>query len=286
MKKKKGSKEAAASAAIAFTETHRSDEQNAKISLDKERKRAITRLRFLLLAFGGVALSVFFSIGSENPTLTLPINHSTYDEFYAAHVQPFLDRGMSALNGTRVESEEKTRVGYRLRYAPESFDGETDEIKERKEGARAKYPIVLIPGFVTTGLELWEGHACFKQHFRQRLWGSVSMARTFFSDRECWRKHLALDPKTGLDPEGIRLRAAQGFEAADNFVATYWVFSKMIENLADVGYDGSLMTMMSYDWRLGYNMMEKRDGYFTKLKMAVEAHYITSGEKIVLVSHR
>jgi phospholipid:diacylglycerol acyltransferase len=59
----------------------------------------------------------------------------------------------------------------------------------------------------------------------------------------------------------------------------------MIENLADVGYDGSKMSMMSYDWRLGYDMMEKRDGFFTKLKMQVEAHYITTGEKVVLVSH-
>lgn len=59
----------------------------------------------------------------------------------------------------------------------------------------------------------------------------------------------------------------------------------MIENLADVGYDGSTMTMMAYDWRLGYEMMEKRDGFFTKLKMTVEAHFITSGQKVVLVSH-
>lgn len=138
-------------------------------------------------------------------------------------VQPLLDRGMSALNGTRIQSEEKSRVGYRLRHDPGSFNDESSESNtENKKGAQAKHPIVLIPGFVTTGLELWEGHECFKKHFRQRLWGSVSMAMTFFADRECWRKHLALDPKTGLDPVGVRLRAAQGFEAADNFVASFW----------------------------------------------------------------
>ena len=108
---------------------------------------------------------------------------------------------------------------------------------------------------------------------------------TFFADRQCWRKHLALHPQTGMDPENIRLRSAQGFEAADNFIATYWVWSKLIENLADVGYDGSTMTMMSYDWRLGYEYMEKRDGYFTKLKHTIEAHVHTSGEKVVLASH-
>lgn len=31
--------------------------------------------------------------------------------------------------------------------------------------------------------------------------------------------------------------------------------------------------------------MEKRDGYFTKLKHTIEAYYITTGEKVVLISH-
>mmetsp|Transcript_24034 Transcript_24034/g.50322 ORF Transcript_24034/g.50322 Transcript_24034/m.50322 type:complete len:755 (+) Transcript_24034:173-2437(+) len=194
---------------------------------------------------------------------------SGFDEFYNFNVQPLLELGISTFNGTKHDLEEKSRVGYQL----------------REEGARVKHPIVMIPGFVTTGLELWEGMDCAKKHFRQRLWGSASMARTFFADRECWRKHLALNSKTGMDPDHIRLRAAQGFEAADNFIATYWVWSKLIENLADVGYDGSTMTMMAYDWRLGYDYLEKRDGYFTKLKHTIEAHHASTGEKVVVASH-
>lgn len=221
--KKRGSKEAAASAAKALTSTRLTDEQNAQLLLQNERKRAISKLKFLFISFAGVAISVYLSASPDSiQPLASTINHSAFDDFYAAHVQPMLNRGMSALNGTRIESEEKSRVGYRLRHHPESFHDGENTTNEQKKGASVKHPIVLIPGFVTTGLELWEGHECFKQHFRQRLWGSVSMARSFFSDRECWRKHLALSPKTGLDPDGIRLRAAQGFEAADNFVATYW----------------------------------------------------------------
>lgn len=229
---------------------------------------------------------------------------SSFDDFYAHSVQPLLDRGRNAFNGTRHEEEEWSRVGYQLRHAR---DGVFDALSAKdapsstatttmnsnnntisgadSKGAYVKHPVVMIPGFVTSGLELWEGTSCAKKHFRQRLWGSMSMARTFFSDRECWRKHLSLHPRTGMDPPNVRLRAAQGFEAADSFIATYWVWSKLIENLADVGYDGSQMTMMAYDWRLGYELMERRDGYFTKLKHAVEAHHQTSGEKVVLVSH-
>ena len=40
-------------------------------------------------------------------------------------------------------------------------------------GLRAHFPLVFIPGIVSTGLEVWEGEPCAKKHFRERLWGSV-----------------------------------------------------------------------------------------------------------------
>lgn len=88
-----------------------------------------------------------------------------------------------------------------------------------------------------------------------------------------------------MDPENIRLRSAQGFEAADYVMSTYWVWEKIIENLADVGYDSSNMLMMPYDWRLSFAVLETRDGYLTKLKMNIEAMVKTSGIKVVLTSH-
>jgi len=192
---------------------------------------------------------------------------SSYDEFYQKNVQPLLTSVTSKLNATL--SDEKSRPGYRL----------------AQEGAKAKHPIIFIPGFITAGLEVWGAEECAKNLFRQRIWGSLTMAQSFFADRNCWRKHLSLDRRSGLDPEGIRLRAAHGFDAADYFIATFWVFAKLIENLADVGYDGERMSMMSFDWRLGYRNLEKRDGYFTKLKYTIEAHHETTGEKVVLISH-
>jgi phospholipid:diacylglycerol acyltransferase len=63
------------------------------------------------------------------------------------------------------------------------------------------------------------------------------------------------------------------------------VWGRILENLADVGYDGSKMTMESYDWRLSFPKLEERDGYFTKLKYKVEAFHRFSGEKVVLTSH-
>ena len=100
-----------------------------------------------------------------------------------------------------------------------------------QEGASDHYPVVLVHGFVTSGLEVWAGQECAKKHFRQRFWASMYGTRSFLSDRDCWREHMSLNPYTGADPPGIRLRAATGFEAVDYFMANYWVFAvSLLEN--------------------------------------------------------
>jgi Lecithin:cholesterol acyltransferase len=43
------------------------------------------------------------------------------------------------------------------------------------------------------------------------------MAHSFFRNRKCWMKHLSLNFTTGLDPQGIKLRNAQGLDAVDFF---------------------------------------------------------------------
>lgn len=159
----------------------------------------------------------------------------------------------------------------------------------RKSGTKVKHPVVLIPGVISTGLESWslEGSPeCPSQpYFRKRLWGSWYMLRAMLLDKQCWLKHLMLDPITGLDPPGFKMRAAQGMDAADFFVAGYWIWNKILENLAAIGYDLNTMTVASYDWRLAYQDLERRDGYFSKLKLTVEQNLVQTGQKTVLASH-
>lgn len=74
------------------------------------------------------------------------------------------------------------------------------------------------------GTQVWEGEECASSLFRSRLWGTFTMLSTMIMKPDCWVKHMALDPETGLDPPGIRIRPAQGLEAADNFLgAWFWV---------------------------------------------------------------
>ena len=110
--------------------------------------------------------------------------------------------------------------------------------------------------------------------------------RALVVDKEGWKRHIMLDKQTGLDPAGgIKLRAAQGFDAADFFITGYWIWNKILENLATIGYDPTNSFTAAYDWRLSYANLEVRDHYFTRLKMYIEMAHKISGRKVTLVSH-
>lgn len=102
---------------------------------------------------------------------------------------------------------------------------------------------------------------------------------------------MMLDPVTGLDPPGSKVRAAEGIDAASSLIQGYWIWwgltlrrtvflswlivtwtrrSKIIENLAVVNYDTNNLYLAPYDWRLSYYNLEERDGYFSKLKVTIE----------------
>ncbi|KAJ8563492.1 hypothetical protein K7X08_031944 [Anisodus acutangulus] len=144
--------------------------------------------------------------------------------------------------------------------------------------------IVLVPGIVTGGLELWEGRPCSEGLFCKRLW-SGSFAE-IFKRPLCWLEHLSLDNETGLDPLGIRVRAVTGLVAADYFSPGYFVWANLIENLAKIGYEQKNMYMASYDWRLSFQNAEIRDQSLSSLKRKIELLYVTNGyKKVVVVPH-
>jgi phospholipid:diacylglycerol acyltransferase len=109
--------------------------------------------------------------------------------------------------------------------------------------------------------------------------------RAMVLDKASWKRHIMLDKETGLDPPGIKLRAAQGFDAADFFITGYWIWNKILENLATVGYDPTNAFTAAYDWRLSFRDYEKRDQYFTRLKNHIEVAKHVQGLKVVLLSH-
>lgn len=106
--------------------------------------------------------------------------------------------------------------------------------------------------------------------FNKERWIAAMMVRRLPLVLDSSLIIMKLDPITGLDPPGVKIRAAEGFNAASTFIQGYWVWSKIVENLAAVNYDTNNMYLAPYDWRLSYYNLEERDGYFTKLKITIE----------------
>jgi len=96
-----------------------------------------------------------------------------------------------------------------------NYDSFSVGLHLQSQGVKALHPVIMIPGVISTGLESWGTEEASRQYFRKRLWGSWSMMRALVVDKKSWKRHVMLDKVTGLDPPGVKLRAAQGFDAAD-----------------------------------------------------------------------
>ncbi|KAL2210739.1 LACT-domain-containing protein [Sarocladium strictum] len=167
----------------------------------------------------------------------------------------------------------------------DAYDSFSVGLKARSEGLDAHHPMIMVPGVISTGLESWGTANISRGYFRKRLWGSWTMMRALVLDKEAWKQHIMLDKRTGLDPPLVKLRAAQGFDATDFFITGYWIWNKIFENLATIGYDPTNSFTAAYDWRLSYGNLEVRDQYFSRLKSYIETWVNINNRKVVLASH-
>lgn len=158
-----------------------------------------------------------------------------------------------------------------------------EQMKER--GLSAEHPIILIPGIISTGLESWSTEPEFRTFFREKMWGGFNMLSQVTFNKEKWINAMMLDPVTGLDPPGVKIRAAEGLDAASSFIQGFWLWSKVIENLAVVNYDTNNLHMAPYDWRLSMYNLEERDGYFSRLKLTIEGFKQRHNKKTVIAAH-
>ncbi|KZZ88997.1 Lecithin:cholesterol/phospholipid:diacylglycerol acyltransferase [Moelleriella libera RCEF 2490] len=233
------------------------------------RKRRNT-LIFLLGGFCGLFAAGFFA--KTNDLIDFPeIGELSMDSFLDVLPAGLIKDARDLVQGEREVTD--------------AYDSFSVGLKARAEGLHAHHPVIMIPGVISTGLESWGTANTSRPYFRKRLWGSWTMMRALVLDKELWKKHIMLDKKSGLDPPGVKLRAAQGFDATDFFITGYWIWNKIFENLATIGYDPTNSYTAAYDWRLSYANLEVRDRYFSRLKSYIESAVDVDGEKVVLASH-
>lgn len=102
---------------------------------------------------------------------------------------------------------------------------------------------------------------------------------------QCWLDVFSTSKETGLDQDGVRVRADLGFTSVDYFVPGYWVWAKVLVNLADIGYDPQSMSVISYDWRLSPDKCQERDGLYYNIRNTIKFMAQRNRQKVVLLSH-
>ncbi|KAJ2803230.1 phospholipid:diacylglycerol acyltransferase [Coemansia guatemalensis] len=248
-------------------------------------QKRIRRRRWFIAGIVIGVLTALLAILYANPTHNTHINHiqSLLEDFEISSLLPesllpeeFVKDISRLLALDEAGPDTKT-------YATGEFEPALSLVKE--EGLTKMHNVILVPGIISSGLESWSTSSCSRPYFRQRLWGTSTMFKAILLDKECWVQHMMLDKKSGLDPPNIKLRAAQGLDAADYFITGYWIWGKAIENLAALGYDSNDMALAAYDWRLSYYDLERRDQYFSRLQSKIEVGLRASGRKTVLVTH-
>jgi len=160
--------------------------------------------------------------------------------------------------------------------------------------AKRRLPILIIPGFMSSGLQVEESRDR-PEWKNKRIWLNLrslgfsalhSKGATADSDsdddeesphqavyKSHWMNHMAL--VNGTEREGVRVRPLSGLTAIDyltpgmltNHVS--YVFGPLIRTLQSAGYDDDDLQTAPYDWRLAPGDLEQRDGYFTKTMQQV-----------------
>ena len=96
---------------------------------------------------------------------------------------------------------------------------------------------------------------------------------------------MTLNRTTFLDPDGIKLRNSEGLYAGDYIFPGFWIWGKMVEVFSDFGYEPNNFVLAPYDWRLGFEQLEKRDKFLTQLKLNIESMRKLHDEKVIIITH-
>eukprot|EP01084_Bolivina_argentea_P319853 554830_1 len=212
-------------------------------------------------------------------------------------MKPFITEMIETLQNITNESIDKFNKSYTSLSPSQTLLSQSDlQIHE-------KHPIIMIPGLTSTPLKLWTSqkqkltndeieyfyktcNSYTQRTLRQRIWGSAQCAVELARDTNCWLLSMMINETTGLDSSFVKVRPVEGGVSTIDFLfPLIWIFDKIINNLAQIGYDSNLIYVATYDWRLAFKNLEIRDMYFSRLKLEIELKVKLNGEKAVMMGH-
>jgi len=127
----------------------------------------------------------------------------------------------------KLPSWAQSRANWLLSKVPEAAvevasvilqDAPSEGQKMALAGAAKKHPVVFVPGFTSTALELWRTDEPCGAHLppRSRIYSGPAM-KMLASNVRCWLGHMGLNASTWRDKASVKVRAASGLGAADYF---------------------------------------------------------------------
>ena len=97
-------------------------------------------------------------------------------EIMQRRVQPWLDPVVEQLQSMNINvTQLELPHGVRLPAVFRQDNPPRPGRELRKRGLAPKHPVIIVPGFVTSGLELWHGVACAIKYFRC-AWRAASLS--------------------------------------------------------------------------------------------------------------
>jgi hypothetical protein len=184
------------------------------------------------------------------------------------------------------------------------------------------YPILIIPGFMSSGLEVKESEDS-PNWVGKRVWinltslGFASIFRggnlernesirgkTGFDEEKhrefeqqivCknkWLHHMSLSADMVTERPGVKVRPINGLAGVDYLTPgaltehLSYVFGPVINALQAAGYSNTMLDAAPYDWRLPPSELESRDHYFSETMLQIEDMYRRNNSTpIVLLCH-
>ncbi|KAL2643136.1 hypothetical protein R1flu_010723 [Riccia fluitans] len=151
---------------------------------------------------------------------------------------------------------------------------------------------VIIPGFASTRLRAWAMLDCPYSPLDfsplDPVWIDV---RKVLSVLNCWLKCMMLDRETQEDHPECKSRPDTGLSAITELDPGYItgpassVWREWVNWCVEFGIEADAIVAVPYDWRLSGPLLEKRDLYFHKLKIAFETARKLKGGPSVVFAH-
>ena len=107
---------------------------------------------------------------------------------------------------------------------------------------------------------------------RSQIWGGLAMSDLLIRDSACWLQHMQLDPTTGLDPEGIQVRAAEGIQSLEWFAPKYHVWALLFRELRAMGYGpASVVSMLTTSCKFATEICDSPPDVVSRAATSIDA---------------